>query len=611
MHRIEKQKATQLQVGKWTVIPLENCVVQGDQKTVIIPKVMDLLLYFSNHVDQVLSIQQLSDAIWPNEFVGDNAIYNLIGQLRKALGDNVSKPVYIETLSKKGYRLIAEVTEVAQASFADTSINLPNKSDTLSLKTNITKWIVMTIGVFITAYLVSLILPSSEVTKADMSLAEQQYSLGQFHLNKGQADNIKKAINYFQQSLTIEPNYVHAMLDLGFAYLQLSQIQDSGVSTYKNKAMQLAKKMTGLRTNNSNVSALMQLTLAKNERELSHQHWLENYDGANLSHRSLIAFSKAYFHEGRIDDVIKLQNKALTRCANCAYIYNALATSQLIKGDLASAFTNFQLSLELNDSQANNPIRELGYSNLTLSKLKATSKWIKTSGIEHDLIDPKQRNPLALFYLSLRQPQKAQQLMQPALHKIDNGFFTLYTLAALYGAQQNHLQSHVFFEKRMTLYPENDRFIMSMAYSFWISGKTDEALTLLQQTILVNNDITLLQHNTDIGLILLYGALLLENGQQGKGRQVLTTLAKRFEQGLVGSSDQAYLGYAQTLALLNENKLALKEIETALTNGWVEDFNNNWWYLENDPFFKGLRDMDQFKNLIAQHHKTISKLNAD
>jgi hypothetical protein len=32
--------------------------------------------------------------------------------------------------------------------------------------------------------LVSLFMPSSETTKANLSLAEQQYSLGQFHLNK-------------------------------------------------------------------------------------------------------------------------------------------------------------------------------------------------------------------------------------------------------------------------------------------------------------------------------------------------------------------------------------------------------------------------------------------
>jgi Tfp pilus assembly protein PilF len=90
---------------------------------------------------------------------------------------------------------------------------------------------------------------------------------------------------------------------------------------------------------------------------------------------------------------------------------------------------------------------------LTLSKLKSTSTWIKTSGIEHHAIAPKQRNPLALFYLSTRQPQKAQQLMSPALNNPDNGFFTLYILAALHGSQNNHVQSHALLEKRMRLYP--------------------------------------------------------------------------------------------------------------------------------------------------------------
>jgi TPR repeat protein len=65
--------------------------------------------------------------------------------------------------------------------------------------------VVMIIGVLITAYLVSFFLPPPETTKANLTLAEQQYSLGQFHLNKGQAVNIKKAVNYFQQSLTMLP----------------------------------------------------------------------------------------------------------------------------------------------------------------------------------------------------------------------------------------------------------------------------------------------------------------------------------------------------------------------------------------------------------------------
>jgi hypothetical protein len=206
------------------------------------------------------------------------------------------------------------------------------------------------------------------------------------------------------------------------------------------------------------------------------------------------------------------------------------------------------------------------------------------------------------------QTQKAQQLMQPVLSNEDDGFFTLYTLAALFGAQNNHLLSHAFFEKRMTLYPKNRRFVLSVAYSLWISGEAPEALKLLQQTSLPNDDIEFLQHSTDIGLIQLYGALLLENGPHVKGRKVLNTLAKRFEQGLLRSSDQGYLGYAQTLALLGESELALKEIETTLVNGWVEDFNNDWWYLEDDPFFKKLRDMERFKLLVKKHHRTMSTL---
>lgn len=605
MDKNKKQKSNSLKVGEWEVIQDENCLLLDEQKTVVIPKVMDLLLYFSNHANQVLSIQQLSEAIWPNEFVGDNAIYNLIGQLRKALGDNVSKPIYIETLSKKGYRLIAKVT---QSLCIHPSISLPNQNDKITIKTNINKWLLLIIGVLISSYLVSLFLPSSDVTKANLTLAEQQYSLGQFHLNKGQAVNIKKAINYFQQSLTIEPNYVPAMLDLGFAYLQLSHMEESTHSAHKNKALELAKKMRGLAPNNSNVLALMHLTLEENVTEFSHSKWLTANDDLSLTHRSLIAFSREYFHVGRIDDAVELQNRALTQCPDCAYVYRALSASQVVKGDLEQAFTNFQLYLELNDGQANTPIKELGYSNLTLPKLKATNKWIKMTGIEHDSISLKQRNPLALFYLSLRQPQKAQQLMQPAIDNEDTGFFTLYTLAALYGAQNNYQQSQAFFETRMQRYPENERFVLAVAYSLWISGKADEALKLLLQTSLPINDMAFIQQSSDIGLIQLYGALLLENAQYDKGRKVLTTLAKRFQQGLLGSSDQAYIGYAQTLALLGENKLALREIETTLASGWVEDFNNNWWYLEDDPFFKDLRNIEQFKLLVEKHHKTISAL---
>lgn len=605
MHTTIKDNRSQLQIGEWTIVPLENCLLKNDQKIVVIPKVMDLLLYFSKYANQVISIQQLSEALWPDEFVGDNAIYNLIGQLRKALGDNTAQPVYIETLSKKGYRLIANV--IHPTSFNTTTEPLNENCET-KLKIKIKKWPVVVLSMLIITYLLSVTLPTSETKTKRLPLAQQHYSLGQFHLNRGQAHNIQKAISYFQLSLSIEPDYIDSMLELGFAYWQLSQIEGNSRSTYSNKAKELAKKMQKIAPTDANILALSYLTNSQEKHKLAPNEWLKEYDNDQLTHRTFIAFSMLYFNEGKIDAAIDLQNRALGLCANCAYIYNALSTSQLIKGQLEKAFSNFQLYLELDEGQVNNPLKEFGYSNLKLSKLKATNKWIEKNGIDHDALGPTQRNSLALFYLSIRQPQKAQQLMQPALKGQDDSFFTLYTLAALNGAQQDQQRSHAFFEKRARRYPDNKRFVLSVAYSWWIGGDPDKALDLLKRSKLLNDDLSVLQNSADIGLIQLYGALLLANAQYDDGRRILQALATRFEQGLLASSEQAYLAYAQTLALLGKNQLALQEIETTLASGWVEDFNNNWWYLENDPFFKNMSGMPQFAVLVETHKNKISLL---
>ncbi|MEP1445482.1 MAG: winged helix-turn-helix domain-containing protein [Paraglaciecola sp.] len=604
MHTTSKNNSGQFQIGEWTIVPLENCLLQNDHKIVVIPKVMDLLLYFSKNANQVISIQQLSEAIWPNEFVGDNAIYNLVGQLRKALGDNTAKPVYIETLSKKGYRLIADVTHATSCNATTLPLKKPRKT---KLKIKIKKWSVIVVSVLTITYLLSVILSTSEIKTKQLPLAQQHYSLGQFHLNRGKAHNIQKAISYFQLSLSIEPDYINSMLALGFAYWQLSHIEGFAHSTYNNKAKELAKKMQKIAPKDANILALGYLTLPQEKRKLAPHEWLKKYDNGQLTHRTFIAFSMIYFDEGKIDAAIELQNSALSLCANCAYIYNALSTSQLIKGQLKRAFSNFQLYLELDEGQVNNPLKEFGYSNLKLTKLKATTKWIKKNGIDHDALGPKQRNSLALFYLSIRQPQKAQQLLHSVLKGQDNSFFTLYTFAAFYGAEQDHQRSLAFFEKRARLYPDNKRFVISVAYSWWIAGDPIKALDILKRSK-VANDLSILQNSTDIGLIQLYGALLLENAQYDQGQRLLETLAKRFEQGLLASSEHAYMAYAQTLSLLGKKQLALQELETTLASGWVEDFNNNWWYLENDPFFKNLLGIPQFADLLEAHKNKISLL---
>ncbi|PSL18165.1 transcriptional regulator [Shimia abyssi] len=67
-----------------------------------------------------MSRERIHDAIWGDVVVGDNSLTNAI-IIRKAFGDNARNPSVIETIPKRGYRLIAEVTTlkppVAKRSF--------------------------------------------------------------------------------------------------------------------------------------------------------------------------------------------------------------------------------------------------------------------------------------------------------------------------------------------------------------------------------------------------------------------------------------------------------------------------------------------------------------
>jgi len=73
---------------------------------------LKLLQILLEHPGEVVSREQLRNRLWANESFGDfdQAVNIAIGKLRSALGDSAESPRYIETLPKRGYRFIAEVS---------------------------------------------------------------------------------------------------------------------------------------------------------------------------------------------------------------------------------------------------------------------------------------------------------------------------------------------------------------------------------------------------------------------------------------------------------------------------------------------------------------------
>ena len=97
------------QLADWSVDPSSGTVTRADTSVRLEPKVMDVLLQLAARPGETLSKAELIDTVWADSFVGEAALSRCISELRRALGDDARNPRYIETLPKRGYRLLAHV----------------------------------------------------------------------------------------------------------------------------------------------------------------------------------------------------------------------------------------------------------------------------------------------------------------------------------------------------------------------------------------------------------------------------------------------------------------------------------------------------------------------
>ena len=96
-------------VGEWQVTPATNSIRRGEQTKHLEPKAMDVLLLLCEKQGELLTSEEIISHCWPNVALGDNPLHKVITQLRKAFDDKASDPHYIETIRKRGYRVIAEI----------------------------------------------------------------------------------------------------------------------------------------------------------------------------------------------------------------------------------------------------------------------------------------------------------------------------------------------------------------------------------------------------------------------------------------------------------------------------------------------------------------------
>lgn len=104
-------------VNTRTVIAFDDIVIDAEGHTLhrnnvlcdLEPKAFSVLLYLLAYPGEVVTKDELLDAVWKHRCVTPNVLSRIITQIRRALGDSAQHSRYIETIPTIGYRFMAQI----------------------------------------------------------------------------------------------------------------------------------------------------------------------------------------------------------------------------------------------------------------------------------------------------------------------------------------------------------------------------------------------------------------------------------------------------------------------------------------------------------------------
>jgi DNA-binding winged helix-turn-helix (wHTH) protein len=104
--------AGDFRLGEWLVQPSLNRLILGERTVRIRARLMDVLAFLAAHQGEVLSKDEIIAAVWARQYLAESVLTRSIAELRRILGDDAAEPSFIETITKRGYRLVALVEYV-------------------------------------------------------------------------------------------------------------------------------------------------------------------------------------------------------------------------------------------------------------------------------------------------------------------------------------------------------------------------------------------------------------------------------------------------------------------------------------------------------------------
>jgi DNA-binding winged helix-turn-helix (wHTH) protein/Flp pilus assembly protein TadD len=219
------------------VFPMRGLIVKpGGAAEHIEPKVMDVLVCLALRANVLVTREELLEEVWPGRVAADSQLTRAISELRRTLEKDKSLPSLIETVPKRGYRLVGTIELHPDDGMLDTVAAATDDSSNHR------------VGVFVLAAAVVIALiafgretlmngddgprsPQSDTASRSMgdvstsdAIAFQHYMEGVQHQQVKTNRALRLAELAFREALARDSGFFEAKLELGYTYWELQRV---------------------------------------------------------------------------------------------------------------------------------------------------------------------------------------------------------------------------------------------------------------------------------------------------------------------------------------------------------------------------------------------------
>ncbi len=99
-----------IELGSYILDKEEMTLANNGDTVKLEPKVLALLTYLVENENRYISMTELHENVWQDRCVSDAAVRRAIGKLRLLFNDDHKTPSYIQSIPKRGYKLICQIS---------------------------------------------------------------------------------------------------------------------------------------------------------------------------------------------------------------------------------------------------------------------------------------------------------------------------------------------------------------------------------------------------------------------------------------------------------------------------------------------------------------------